>query len=63
MKVKVFKLRGKNFRERIVSLKENIVTKMTMGILRPFNRHRMVQLRFGHPEELPLFCRRLQEFR
>ena len=44
MKVKVFKLRGKNFRERIVSLKENIVTKMTMGILRPFNRHRMVQL-------------------
>ena len=44
MKVKVFKLRGKNFRERIVSLKENIVTKMTMGILRPFNRHRMVQM-------------------
>ena len=44
MKVKVFILRGKNFRERIVSLKENIVTKMTMGILRPFNRHRMVQM-------------------
>ena len=44
MKVKVFRLRGKTFRERAASLKENIVTRMTMGILRPFNRHRMIGL-------------------
>ena len=29
---------------KIVRLKENIVTRSTMGILRPFNRHRMVNL-------------------
>ena len=44
MKVSLFRLRGKTFRERAVSLKENIATKMAMGILRPFNRHRMVNL-------------------
>ena len=44
MKVKVFSLRGNTFRERAVSLKENIVTRMTMGLLRPFNRHRMINL-------------------
>ena len=43
MKVKLFDLRGNTFRERIVSLKENIATKMAMGILRPFNRHKMVR--------------------
>ena len=42
MKVKIFNLRGNTFRERIISLKENIATKAAMGILRPFNRHRMV---------------------
>ena len=51
MKVKLFDLRGNTFWERIVSLKENIATKMAMGILRPFNRHRMVQL--DHIKEDP----------
>lgn len=44
MKVKVFDLRGNTFRERAISLKENIITKMTMSILRPFNRHKLLQL-------------------
>lgn len=44
MKIKVFNLRGDTFRERAVSLKENIVTKIAMGILRPFNRHKMINL-------------------
>ena len=44
MIVKVFRLRGNTFRERAASLKENIATKMTMGILRPFNRHELVHL-------------------
>ena len=35
---------GQSVRERIVSLKERIVTSMTMGMLRPFNRHKMVDL-------------------
>lgn len=51
MKIKVFNLRGDTFRERAVSLKENIVTKVAMGILRPFNRHKMVNL--DHIKEDP----------
>ena len=35
---------GQSVRDRIVSLKERIVTSMTMGMLRPFNRHKMVDL-------------------
>ena len=35
---------GQTVRERIVSLKERIVTSTTMGMLRPFNRHKMVDL-------------------
>ncbi len=35
---------GKSFRTKIISLKEHVVTSMTIGILRPFNRHRMVDL-------------------
>ena len=42
MKIKITQLRGDSFRQRAVSLKENIVTKMTMGILRPFNRHKLI---------------------
>ena len=34
----------RSLRARLIRLKEDIVTKMTMGILRPFNRHRMVNL-------------------
>lgn len=34
----------KSLKDRIVRLKEDIVTKMTIGILKPFNRHRMVHL-------------------
>ena len=51
MKIKVFNLRGDTFRERAVSLKENIVTKIAMGILRPFNRHKMINL--DHIKENP----------
>ena len=32
----------KTLKEKIIRVKENIVTRMTMGILRPFYRHRMV---------------------
>ena len=35
---------GQTLKDRIISLKERIVTSMTIGILRPFNRHRMVDL-------------------
>ncbi|MCR5567212.1 MAG: hypothetical protein K6F61_10195 [Clostridiales bacterium] len=42
---------GQSFRDRIVSLKEKIVTGMTIGMLRPFNRHRMVDL--DHVKENP----------
>lgn len=35
---------GQTFRSRIISLKERAVTSMTIGILRPFNRHTMVDL-------------------
>ena len=42
---------GQSLKERIVSLKERIVTGMTIGILRPFNRHRMVDL--DHVKEDP----------
>ncbi|MBR2661145.1 MAG: hypothetical protein IKE15_07040 [Clostridia bacterium] len=42
---------GQSFRNRIVSLKEKIVTGMTIGMLRPFNRHRMVDL--DHVKEDP----------
>ena len=51
MKIKVFNLRGDTLRERAVSLKENIVTKIAMGILRPFNRHKMIDL--DHIRENP----------
>ena len=34
----------KSLKDRIVRLKEDVVTKMTIGILKPFNRHRMVHL-------------------
>ena len=34
----------KSLKDRIVRLKEDIVTRMTIGILKPFNRHRMVHL-------------------
>jgi hypothetical protein len=51
VKIKVFNLRGDTFRERAVSLKENIVTKIAMGILRPFNRHKMINL--DHIKEDP----------
>ena len=34
----------KSLRDRIISLKERIVTSMTIAMLRPFNRHRMVDL-------------------
>ena len=44
MKIKVFNLRGDTFRERAVSLTENIVTKIAMGLLRPFDRHKLVNL-------------------
>ena len=33
-----------DLKEQIVRLKENIVTQMTIAMLRPFNRHRMVDL-------------------
>ena len=33
-----------SLKKKIVRLKEDIVTKATMGILRPFNRHKMVDL-------------------
>ena len=51
MKIKVFNLRGDTFRERAISLKENIATKIAMGILRPFNRHKMINL--DHIKENP----------
>ena len=35
---------NETLKARIVRLKEIIVTRMTMGLLRPFNRHRMVGL-------------------
>ena len=34
----------KSLKDRIISLKEQIVTSMTIAMLRPFNRHRMVDL-------------------
>ena len=34
----------KSVKERIIRLKECAVTRLTIGILRPFNRHRMVDL-------------------
>ncbi len=34
----------KTLKEKIVRLKEQIVTRITVGILRPFNRHKMVDL-------------------
>lgn len=42
MKIKLFKLRGDTFRARAASLKENFVTCIAIAILRPFNRHRMI---------------------
>lgn len=33
-----------NFKERIIHAKENAVTRMTMALLRPFNRHKMINL-------------------
>lgn len=35
---------NKSLKDRIISLKERIVTRTTIAILRPFNRHRMVDL-------------------
>ena len=37
---------NKSLKDRIISLKERIVTRTTIAILRPFNRHRMVD--FDH---------------
>ena len=34
----------KSLKDRIINLKERIVTSMTIAMLRPFNRHRMVDL-------------------
>ena len=34
----------KSLKDRIISLKERVVTSTTIAILRPFNRHRMVNL-------------------
>lgn len=34
----------KKFKDRIISLKERTVTSMTIALLRPFNRHKMVDL-------------------
>ncbi len=41
---------GMPLRKRIVRLKEIAVTRMTMGILLPFNRHRMVNLDHVRPD-------------
>ena len=35
---------NKSLKDRIISLKERIVTRTTIAILRPFNRHKMVDL-------------------
>jgi hypothetical protein len=51
VKIKLFNLRGDTFRERLISLKENFATKVAMGILRPFNRHKMINL--DHIRENP----------
>ena len=34
----------KSLKEQIIRIKENVVTAMVIGILRPFNRHRMINL-------------------
>ena len=34
----------KSLKEKIIRIKEHIVTHMTMAILRPFNRHKMIHL-------------------
>lgn len=41
---------GQTLKDRIVSLKERIVTSMTIAILRPFNRHKMVDLDHVNPD-------------
>ncbi len=43
--------RKKSLKEKIISLKERIVTSLTVAMLRPFNRHRMVDL--DHVREDP----------
>ena len=35
---------GESLKQKIISLKERIVTQTTIALLRPFNRHRMVNL-------------------
>ena len=40
----------KSLKDRIISLKERIVTSMTIAILKPFNRHRMVDLDHVKPD-------------
>ena len=40
----------KSLKDRIISLKERIVTSMTIAMLRPFNRHRMVDLDHVKPD-------------
>ena len=35
---------GESLKQKIISLKERFVTQMTIALLRPFNRHRMVNL-------------------
>ena len=40
----------KTLKERIISLKEYIVTWITISLLRPFNRHRMVNLNHVTPD-------------
>lgn len=40
----------KSLKDRIISLKERIVTSITIAILKPFNRHRMVDLDHVKPD-------------
>ena len=40
----------KSLKDRIISMKERIVTSMTIAILKPFNRHRMVDLDHVKPD-------------
>ena len=35
-------IKQSSLKDRVIRMKERIVTRMTIGILRPFNRHRMI---------------------
>ena len=41
----------KSLKEQIIRIKENVVTAIVIGILRPFNRHRMINL--DHVQQNP----------